>query len=142
MGGMSVADMRQMSSLRRDRSVVDKQLRPGTWRRVFGFAQPYRIDLTVFIVLVVLDAVIGVLTPVLAGLLRIGGCLVYGRDRLLHRGVCRRRVQRVPVCLGRRGMSCLWQRVLYRHVRRGYVCADRRRERRVHDCRQYVQRQR
>jgi ATP-binding cassette subfamily B protein len=46
---------------------MDKQLPAGTWKRVFGFAVPYRLDLIVFIALVVLDAVIGVLTPVLAG---------------------------------------------------------------------------
>jgi ATP-binding cassette, subfamily B, bacterial len=65
--GPNIAQMRQMAQLHRDRSVTQKELPPGTWKRVFGFARPYRIDLSVFIVLVVLDAVIGVLTPVLAG---------------------------------------------------------------------------
>jgi ATP-binding cassette, subfamily B, bacterial len=60
--------MRVMRSMgRRDPSVVDKQLPPGTWRRVFQFATPYKADLIVFLVLVIGDALIGVITPVLAG---------------------------------------------------------------------------
>jgi ATP-binding cassette subfamily B protein len=60
--------MRTMRSMgRRDPSVVDKQLPPGTWRRVFSFANPYRFELTIFLLLVIGDALIGVATPVLAG---------------------------------------------------------------------------
>jgi ATP-binding cassette subfamily B protein len=55
-------------SLRRaDRSVLDRQIPKGTWRRIFRFARPYRRDLIVFLITVVLDALIGVATPVLAG---------------------------------------------------------------------------
>ncbi|TAM92468.1 MAG: ABC transporter ATP-binding protein [Jatrophihabitans sp.] len=50
-----------------DRSVTTKKLAAGTWRRVFGFARPYRVDLAVFLLIVVGDALIGVITPVLAG---------------------------------------------------------------------------
>jgi ATP-binding cassette, subfamily B, bacterial len=67
MTGPSLAQMRQMASLNRDRSVTGQKLPTGTWKRVFGFARPYRADLSVFIVFIVLDAIIGVLTPVLAG---------------------------------------------------------------------------
>ena len=60
--------MRSMYSMRRrDSSVVDKQIPPGTWRRIWRFARPYRADLVVFLVVVILDALIGVATPVLAG---------------------------------------------------------------------------
>ena len=60
--------MRAMRSMgRRDRNVVQKQLPPGTWRRVFRFATPYRMDLAIFLVLVIGDALIGVATPILAG---------------------------------------------------------------------------
>ncbi len=60
--------MRAMRSMgRRDPSVVGKQLPPGTWRRVFSFANPYRFELTVFLALVIGDALIGVVTPILAG---------------------------------------------------------------------------
>jgi ATP-binding cassette subfamily B protein len=60
--------MRAMRSMgRRDSGVVDKQLPAGTWRRVLRFAKPYRSELTVFLLLVIGDALIGVATPVLAG---------------------------------------------------------------------------
>ena len=60
--------MRAMRSMgRRDPSVVERQLPPGTWRRVFRFATPYRRELAVFLLLVIGDALIGVVTPILAG---------------------------------------------------------------------------
>src|ERR671931_1497827 len=60
--------MRSTHSMRHgDTSVLDRQLPPGTWKRVWSFARPYRLDLAVFLVLVIFDALIGVLTPVLAG---------------------------------------------------------------------------
>jgi ATP-binding cassette subfamily B protein len=60
--------MRAMRSMgRRDASVVQKQLPPGTWRRVFGFARPYRTELLIFLALIIGDALIGVVTPILAG---------------------------------------------------------------------------
>jgi len=60
--------MQAMHSLRRgDKAVLDKQLPPGIWRRVFGFARPYRRELTIFLAIIVADALIAVITPVLAG---------------------------------------------------------------------------
>src|SRR5919206_1661300 len=64
---MSMDMWHTMRAFRRDPSVTSKQLPPGTWRRVFRFARPYRVELTVFMLIVILDALIGVLTPVLAG---------------------------------------------------------------------------
>jgi ATP-binding cassette, subfamily B, bacterial len=54
-------------SFRSDRSVVEAKLPPGTWRRVGGFAKPYRTELTTFLALIIFDALIGVATPILAG---------------------------------------------------------------------------
>ena len=60
--------MRAMRSMgHKDSSVVERQLPPGTWRRVFRFARPYRVELGVFLALVIGDALIGVMTPILAG---------------------------------------------------------------------------
>src|SRR5690349_12867019 len=56
-----------MRSYRRDTSVTDQKLSKGTLGRIAGFARPYRFDLTVFLVTVTASAVIGVVTPVLAG---------------------------------------------------------------------------
>jgi len=56
-----------MRSMRRDSSLADKRLRAGTWKRVLGFARPYRGSLIVFTALIVVDALVSVATPVLAG---------------------------------------------------------------------------
>ena len=52
---------------RRDQEVKDHKLAPGTGRRILAFARPYRREISIFLVTVVLSAVIGVATPVLAG---------------------------------------------------------------------------
>jgi hypothetical protein len=66
-GGMGggAAGLRALRSFRRDSSVTSQGLKPGTWRRVFEFARPYRKLLTVFLVLIVVDAVVGVANPLL-----------------------------------------------------------------------------
>ena len=54
-----------MRSLSRDGSVADRKLKPGTRRRVLGYARGYRRLIAVFLVLVVLDAGFVVTTPLL-----------------------------------------------------------------------------
>ncbi|HEX8303396.1 MAG TPA: ABC transporter ATP-binding protein [Jatrophihabitans sp.] len=61
-GGYSV-----MRSMRRDATLSKRPLRAGTARRVIAFARPYRLELLLFLIIIVLDAMIGVATPVLAG---------------------------------------------------------------------------
>jgi ATP-binding cassette subfamily B protein len=56
-----------LQSIRRKEQLRDRTLTRGTARRVFAFARPFRGDIAVFLVAVVLDAAIGVATPVLAG---------------------------------------------------------------------------
>jgi len=48
-----------MRSLRRDQSVTQQKLPPGIVRRIGKFARPYRAMLGVFLVLIIVDAVIG-----------------------------------------------------------------------------------
>ena len=68
MGHMgSVSSWRAMRSFSNDPANKDKDIPAGTWKRVIGYASPYRRDLTLFIGLVVLAAIAGVATPVLAG---------------------------------------------------------------------------
>lgn len=68
MGHMgSASPWRTMRSFSSDPADRSQELPPGTWKRVFGYATPYRRDLTFFIGLVVLAAIAGVATPVLAG---------------------------------------------------------------------------
>jgi ATP-binding cassette subfamily B protein len=54
-----------MRSFRRDSSVTKQKLAPGTARRIVRFAAPYRRMLSVFLVLIVLDAVIGTVNPLI-----------------------------------------------------------------------------
>ncbi|WP_116074492.1 ABC transporter ATP-binding protein [Asanoa ferruginea] len=52
----------------RDReSIRAHRLASGTWRRIMRFARPYRVDMTIFLITVVIGAAIGVATPILAG---------------------------------------------------------------------------
>jgi ATP-binding cassette subfamily B protein len=59
--------MAAMRSFSRDRSVASREIPKGTVRRILGIAGPYRRDLIGFLALVVFSAVIGVVTPLLAG---------------------------------------------------------------------------
>ena len=54
-----------MRSMRRDDSVTSQRVTKGTARRMIQFARPYRRILVWFLVLVVIDAVIGVINPLL-----------------------------------------------------------------------------
>ncbi len=54
-----------MRSFRRDETVTEVKLAPGTLRRIADFASPYRWVLGAFLVLVVVDAVIGVVNPLI-----------------------------------------------------------------------------
>src|SRR4051812_40415816 len=65
MSGMSSWNM--LRSIRDTERVKQHQINRGTTKRILSFARPYRRDIAVFLVTVVLDAGIGVATPVLAG---------------------------------------------------------------------------
>ena len=62
MGGRSF-----LRSMREGVELGSRRINRGTARRVMAFARPYRLEIVVFLVTVVLGAVIGVATPVLAG---------------------------------------------------------------------------
>ena len=64
----SPGQMRQwgsLSSLRKDPSVADQKVSRETVRRIFGFARPYKRQITVFLVLVVGGSALVVVTPLL-----------------------------------------------------------------------------
>jgi ATP-binding cassette, subfamily B, bacterial len=61
------AQFHAMRGFARDPSVTKQKLKPGTVRRIAGYAQPYRLDLAIFLIAAALDAVITVLYPVLLG---------------------------------------------------------------------------
>ena len=56
---------RVMRSMRRDDSVVQQHVTKGTTKRMFQFARPYRKILIGFLVLVIIEAVVGVINPLL-----------------------------------------------------------------------------
>ncbi|WP_211240766.1 ABC transporter ATP-binding protein [Hamadaea tsunoensis] len=56
-----------MRALREEENVKKHKLTQGTFRRVKRFAGPYRRDIVFFLITIVVAAVIGVATPVLAG---------------------------------------------------------------------------
>jgi ATP-binding cassette, subfamily B, bacterial len=62
MGGPA-AGWHLMSSFRRDPSVTDKRLPPGTVKRIARFAAPYKRQLIAFLAFVVVDAFIGAANP-------------------------------------------------------------------------------
>ena len=64
--GMAGHGWGMMRSLRQDRKVTDHKLPKGTVTRVFTFARPYTRALSLFLVLIVIDAVVGAVNPLLA----------------------------------------------------------------------------
>jgi ATP-binding cassette subfamily B protein len=63
--GMGGAGWGAMRSMRQDRTITQHKLAKGTLRRVFAFARPYRGMLAVFLVLIIIDAVVGAANPLL-----------------------------------------------------------------------------
>ncbi|HVU33859.1 MAG TPA: ABC transporter ATP-binding protein [Opitutaceae bacterium] len=72
---MNFAGMRGYSALRKDDEILRHELKPGTVRRVLRFGRPYAGILAFFLVLVVLDAAVGVVNPLIYRHLINGGIL-------------------------------------------------------------------
>ncbi|MGB7050468.1 MAG: ABC transporter transmembrane domain-containing protein, partial [Acidimicrobiales bacterium] len=70
-----------MRSMRRDDSVTEQHVTKGTTRRMFQFARPYRRILTLFLVVVVVEAVVGIINPLLFRQIIDKG--IYGHDKSL-----------------------------------------------------------
>ena len=60
-----MSNWQTMHSFRTDRGVVEHKLAPGIFRRVLTFARPYRSALIAFLFLVVIDAALGIVLPLL-----------------------------------------------------------------------------
>src|SRR3954452_13695276 len=54
-----------MRSFQRDSSVLEQEVPPGTGRRIGRFAMPYKRELLVFLVLIVIDALVAVANPLI-----------------------------------------------------------------------------
>ncbi len=65
---MSMTPQAQWRALRNastDQSVKDQKLKAGTFKRIVGFAKPYKKQLSVFLFMVVLDAILTVASPLI-----------------------------------------------------------------------------
>ena len=62
---MTYANWHSMRSFSRDRNVAHQRLKPGTVRRIFSYARPYRRHLILFLLIVALDAVVTVSVPLM-----------------------------------------------------------------------------
>jgi ATP-binding cassette subfamily B protein len=67
MGHPMMGGWETLRSLRKEGELAGRKLGRDTTKRIVAFAQPYRRDIGVFLVTIVLSAGIGVATPVLAG---------------------------------------------------------------------------
>ena len=57
--------MMMARGFRMDPSVTKQKLKPGTIKRIAGYARPYRLQLTIFLIATALDACITVVNPLL-----------------------------------------------------------------------------
>ena len=62
---MYAANWHAMRGFSRDPSVTQQRIKPGTVRRIAGYARPYRLELTVFLAMAALAAVATVAVPLL-----------------------------------------------------------------------------
>ncbi|GIF02378.1 ABC transporter ATP-binding protein [Paractinoplanes rishiriensis] len=65
--GSEFSGDRMLRSERKRDQVAGRKVQRGVWRRVLGYARPYRGRIAVFTLAVILSAAIGVGTPVVAG---------------------------------------------------------------------------
>src|ERR1700722_18827586 len=71
-------------SLRQDASVLEQHVRKGTTRRVLRYAKPFAWSLSVFFVLIVLDAGIGVANPLIYRAIIDNGILTHDASLIVY----------------------------------------------------------
>jgi ATP-binding cassette, subfamily B, bacterial len=79
--------MMMARGFRMDPSVTKQKLKPGTIRRIAGYARPYRVQLTIFLIATALDACITVVNPLLLRELIDGGILTKDESVVIVVGV-------------------------------------------------------
>ncbi len=67
MAGHGAGSWSMLRAIRREDELKGKTLNRTTAKRVFAFARPFRRDIVIFLITVIIDAIIGVATPFLAG---------------------------------------------------------------------------
>ena len=84
MGGGGGGGWGLMRSFRRDESVTSQKLSPGILRRIARFAAPYRRMLLVFLVLIILDALLGAANPLIYRAIIDDGILTHDSDLVVR----------------------------------------------------------
>ena len=79
--------MMMARGFRMDPSVTKQKLKPGTIRRIAGYARPYRVQLTIFLIATALDACITVVNPLLLRELIDGGIITKDESVVVVVGV-------------------------------------------------------
>jgi ATP-binding cassette, subfamily B, bacterial len=92
--------MMMARGFRMDPSVTKQKLKPGTIRRIVGYARPYRVQLTIFLIATALDACITVVNPLLLRELIDGGILTRDESVVIVVGVTVAAVAVVDAFLG------------------------------------------
>ncbi len=72
-----------MRSMRQDRAVLEHRVKKGTARRMLTFAVPYRKILAIFIPVVIVDAAVGAVTPLILRAIINNGILKHDADLVI-----------------------------------------------------------
>ncbi len=104
-----------MRSFRRDESVTSQQLTPGIVRRILRFARPYRAKLSVFLVLIVIDALLGVANPLIYRAIIDDGIIPKNTDLIVDLFILL-----IVLAIADAGLS-LWQRWISAQVGEGLI---------------------
>jgi ATP-binding cassette subfamily B protein len=83
MGGGRGGGWGGMRSMRQDRAVLQHRVKKGTARRMLTFAVPYRKILAIFIPVVILDAAVGAVTPLILRAIINNGILKHDSDLVI-----------------------------------------------------------
>ncbi len=83
MGGGRGGGWSGMRSMRQDRAVLQHRVKKGTARRMLTFAVPYRKILAIFIPVVILDAAVGAVTPLILRAIINNGILKHDSDLVI-----------------------------------------------------------
>jgi ATP-binding cassette subfamily B protein len=83
MGGGRGGGWGGMRSMRQDRAVLQHRVKKGTARRMLTFAVPYKKILAIFIPVVILDAAVGAVTPLIFRAIINNGILKHNADLVI-----------------------------------------------------------
>jgi len=104
-----------MRSFRRDDSIRSYKLSPGIFRRIVAFARPYRAKLAVFLVLIIIDALLGAANPLLYRAIIDDGILPRNSGFIIQVGIVL-----VILAIADAGLS-LWQRLISARIGEGLI---------------------